>query len=83
MRKNYARKTPWLFDWKAKKIVNLENTISNEANLVEHQSSEIQRLKDQNQILVEKIDGVEKKLSQFVIVEDFFILTKGLFLSAE
>ena len=51
--------------------------------MFEHQSSEIQRLKDENQILVEKIEGVEKKLSQFVIVEDFFILTKGFFLSAE
>ena len=66
-------------DWKAKKIVNLENTISIEANVFEHQSSEIQRLKDENQILVEKIEGVEKKLSQFVIVEDFFILTKEFF----
>ena len=66
-----------------RKVANLDNTISNEANLFEHQSSEIQRLKDQNQVLVEKIEVLDKKLSQFEIVEDFSILTKGLFLSAE
>ena len=47
--------------------------------MFEHQSSEIQPLKDENQILVGKIEGFKKKLSQFVIVEDFFILTKEFF----
>ena len=66
-----------------RKIANLENTISNEANLFEHQSSKIQRVKEQNKFLVEKIEALEKKLAQFEIIEEFLTSTKGLFLSAE
>ena len=62
-----------------RKIANLENTISNEANLFEHQSSEIQWLKDQNQILVEKIETFEKNYHNLKLLKTFSYRLRGYF----